>query len=108
MIGRCAAVALPCRPFTDHQETASMYAILRGASGRRHEVDFGDDPVTIDVAMSPTTVQVTMAAADPGDLARSRFVTVALPRAAVATAMAAAAARPMAHDEPGLRLVGKD
>src|SRR3954452_22101228 len=71
-----------------------MFAILRGASGRRHEVDFGDDPVTIDVAMSPTTVQVTMAAADPGDPARSRFVTVALPRDALATAMAAA--RPMA------------
>ena len=50
-----------------------MFAILRGANGRRHEVDFGDDPVTVDVAMSPTTVQVTMAAADPGDLARSRF-----------------------------------
>src|SRR3954453_18147668 len=59
-----------------------MFAILRGANGRRHEVDFGDDPVTIDVAMSPTTVQVTMAAADPGDPARSRFVTVALPRGA--------------------------
>ena len=84
-----------------------MFAILRGANGRRHEVDFGDDPVTVDVAMSPTTVQVTMAP-DPGDLARSRFVTVALPRDALATAMAAAAARPMAHDEPGLRLVGKD
>jgi len=83
-----------------------MFAILRGANGRRHGVDFRDDPVT--VAMSPTTVQVTMAAADPGDLARSRFVTVALPRDALATAMAAVAAHPMAHDEPGLRLVGKD
>jgi hypothetical protein len=28
-----------------------MYAILRGANGRRHEVDFGDDPVVVDVAM---------------------------------------------------------
>jgi hypothetical protein len=37
-----------------------MFAILRGANGRRHEVDFGDDAVTIDVAMSATTVQVTM------------------------------------------------
>ena len=85
-----------------------MFAILRGANGRRHEVDFGDDPVTIDVAMSATTVQVTMTAADPGDPARCRFVTVALPREALAAAMAAAAARPMAHDELGLRLVGKD
>ncbi len=47
-----------------------MFAILRGANGRRHEVDFGDDPVTIDVAMSATTVQITMTAADPGDPAK--------------------------------------
>jgi hypothetical protein len=33
-----------------------MFAIPRGANGRRHEVDFGDDPITINVAMSPTTV----------------------------------------------------
>ena len=85
-----------------------MFAILRGANGRRHEVDFGDDPVAVDVAMSPTTVQVTMTAVDPGDPARCRSVTVALPRDALAAAMAAAAARPMAHDELRLRLVAKD
>ena len=43
-----------------------MYAILRGANGRRHEVDFGDDPVVVNVAMSDITVQITMTA--PGDL----------------------------------------
>jgi len=64
--------------------------------------------VAVDVAMSPTTVQVTMTALDPGDPARCRFVTVALPRDALAAAMAAAAARPMAHDEIRLRLVTKD
>ena len=85
-----------------------MFAILRGTNGRRHEVDFGDDPMTVDVAISPTTVQVTMTAADPGDPAKCRFVTVALPRDALAAAMATAAARPIAHDELGLRLVGKD
>ncbi len=85
-----------------------MFAILRGANGRRHEVDFGDDAVTIDVAMSSTTVQVTMTAADPGDPARCRFVTVALPRDALVAAMAAAAARPTTNGEFGLRLVGKD
>jgi len=85
-----------------------MFAILRGANGRRHEVDFGDDPVAVDVAMSPHTVQVTMTAVDPGDPARCRFVTVALPRDALAAAMAAAAARPMAHDKIRLRLVAKD
>ena len=43
-----------------------MYAILRGANSRRHEVDFGDDPVVVDVAMSDVTVQITMTASgDP-------------------------------------------
>jgi hypothetical protein len=49
-----------------------MFAILRGATGRRHEVDFQDDPVTVDVAMSATTVQITMTAAGSSDLSRSR------------------------------------
>ena len=52
-----------------------MFAILRGANGRRYEVDFGDDPVTV-VAMSPTTVQVTMTASIQGirpDAALSRL-----------------------------------
>ena len=85
-----------------------MFAILRGANGRRHEVDFGDDPVTVDVTMSTTTVQITMTAADPGDPAKGRFVTVATPRDALAAAMAVAAARPTADGELGLRLVGED
>jgi hypothetical protein len=82
-----------------------MFAILRGANGRRHEVDFHDDPVTVDVSMSATTIQITMAAADSSDLSRSRYVTVALPRDALACAMAAAAARLGLNTELGLRLV---
>ena len=85
-----------------------MFAILRGLNGRRHEVDFGDDPVTVDVAMSDATVQITMTAADPGDPAKGRFVTVAIPRDALAAAMAAAAARPNADDERRLRLIQED
>ena len=83
-----------------------MFAILRGANGRRHEVDFGDDPVTIDVAMNPSTVQLTMTVTDTGeDPTRRRFVTVAVPRDALAATMAAAAARPVANGKFGLRLV---
>ncbi len=85
-----------------------MFAILRGANGRRHEVDFGDDPVTVNVAMSDATVQITMTAADPGDPANGRFVTVAIPRDALAAAMAAAAARPIADGELRLRLIQED
>jgi len=54
---------------------------LTGANGRCHEVDFNDDPVTVDVAMSET--RITMTAADSSDLSRDRYVTVTLPRDAL-------------------------
>ena len=77
-----------------------MFAILRGANGRRHEVDFNDDPVFIGVSMSAATLQITMTAVDPGDPAKGRFITVALPRDALAAAMAAAAAVPSPTANP--------
>ncbi|MGF7209759.1 hypothetical protein GGE65_004362 [Skermanella aerolata] len=85
-----------------------MYAISRGANGRRHEVDFGDDPVVVNVAMSDITVQITMTA--PSDLNpdRAPFVTVTVPREQLVAAMAEAVNR---HSKPGgvtgIRLVGK-
>jgi len=82
-----------------------MFARLRGPNGRRHDVDFLDDPVTVDVAMSATTVQITMTDTRPGNPAERRYVTVTLPRDALASAMAAAAARPGFNSELGLRLV---
>ena len=81
---------------------------LRGANGRRHEVDFGDDLVTVDVAISATTIQITMMATDRGDLARDRYVTVALPREGLAAALAATAGRLDVNGELGLRLVGEE
>ena len=85
-----------------------MYAILRGANGRRHEVDFGDDPVVVDVAMSDVTVQITMtASSDPGSSCR-RFVTVTVPREQLVAAMAEAVNR---RSKPGgvtsIRVVGE-
>ena len=56
-----------------------MFAILRGANGRRHEVDFKDDPVIVDVSMSTATAR-------PGNPATRRYVTVTLPREALASA----------------------
>ena len=85
-----------------------MYAILRGANGRRHEVDFGDDPVVVEVAMSDITVQITMTV--PGDSipSRARFVTVTVPREQLVAAMAEAVNR---RSKPGgvtgIRLVGE-
>jgi hypothetical protein len=46
-----------------------------------------------------------MTAADSGDPGKGRYVTVALPREALVSAMAAAAARPGVNAELGLRLV---
>ena len=86
-----------------------MFAILRGANGRRHEVDFDDDPVAIEVAISPAMVQVTMTAADPGDPAREAASSpLPSPVTRWPQPWAAAAARPTAHGELGLRLVGDD
>jgi hypothetical protein len=55
-----------------------MFAILRGANGRRHEVDFNQDPVIVKVSMNAAMVQITMTAADSGDPGGA--LTVALPR----------------------------
>jgi hypothetical protein len=94
--------------FARSVEAQNVFAILRGANGRRHEVDFQDDPVIVDVSMSPTTVQITMTAADSGDPSKGRYVTVALLRDALASAMASASARPVDHGKLGLRLVTED
>jgi hypothetical protein len=69
-------------------------------------VDFKDDPVIDKVAMRAVTVQITMTVADPGDLGKDRYVTVAMPREALASAMAAAAARSGINADRGPRLVG--
>jgi hypothetical protein len=85
-----------------------MYAILRGANGRRHEVDFGDDPVVVDVAMSDITVQITMTV--PGDSIpdRARFVTVTVLREQLVAAMAEAVNRhSKTGDVTGIRVVGE-
>ena len=86
-----------------------MYAILRGANGRRHEVDFGDDPVVVDVAMSDVTVQITMTASgDPGS-DRGRFVTFTVPREQLVTAMAKSVnRRSRTGNAIGIRVVGEE
>ena len=82
-----------------------MFAILRGINGRRHEVDFNGDPIIVDVAMSTTTVRITMTATDPGDTGKGCCVTVALPRDALRSATAEAATRSGLNAELELRLV---
>jgi hypothetical protein len=38
------------------------HAIIRGKNGRRHEVDFGDSPVRVQVYASEETVEIFMKA----------------------------------------------
>jgi hypothetical protein len=74
---------LRCRTLRASSATprdSTMYAILRGPNGRRHEVDSGDDPVVVNVAMSDITVQITMTASNDLNSDRARFVTVTVPR----------------------------
>ncbi len=56
-------------------------AIIRGSNCRRHEVDFKDDPVAVDVSMSESVVQITIDAIEDMALPhKRRFATVAIPR----------------------------
>jgi len=82
-----------------------MFAILRGANGRRHEVDFLNDPVNVDVSIATGVIQITMSADDDTNQAQQRYVTVALPREKLLSAMAAATAKAALEEKPGLRLV---
>lgn len=82
-----------------------MFAILRQASGRRYEVDFDADPVVLDVAMSATTIQITMTADEDGDPDNRRFVTIAVPREALITALAAAGRTAKQGDRTNPKLV---
>jgi hypothetical protein len=85
-----------------------MYAILRGTNGRRHEVDFSDDPVVVNVAMSDMTVQITMTAPDDHNPDRARFVTVTVPREQLVAVMAEAVnRRSKPGDVTGIRVVGE-
>ena len=83
-----------------------MFAILRQAGGRRYEVDFEDDPVLLDVAMSATTIQITMTATEDRDPEKNRFVTVTVPREALIAALAAAGSTAKSGNRNGPTRVG--
>ena len=84
------------------------FAIIRGGNGRGHEVDFGDDPIQIDVTASTQTVQITVeAVTDRVAPERRRFVTIALPREEFMTALSAGLRRAggKPKSQTGLRVV---
>ena len=70
------------------------YAIIRGNNGRRHEVDFGDSPVRVEVYASEETVEIFVEA-DSETLPeeRRRFALINVPRDQFSHATGEAATR---------------
>jgi hypothetical protein len=70
------------------------HAIIRGKSGRRHEVDFEDSPVRIEIHASDETVEIVVEA-DADDLPqeRRRFALINIPRSLFSQATAEIAKR---------------
>jgi len=68
------------------------HAILRGGNGRRHEVDFEDAELSIEVYAGETTIEIFIEAPkDPSD--RKRFALFNLPRDQFSAALGHAAQR---------------
>ena len=70
------------------------HAIVRGKNGRRHEVDFGDAPVRVEVYSSEETVEIFVEA-DLETLPeeRRRFAILNIPRHQFSAATGSAARR---------------
>ena len=72
------------------------HAIIRGASGRHHEVAFGDAPVRVEIYPSEETVEIFIQADfDTLPEERRRFALLNIPRHLFSEATAAAARRGM-------------
>ncbi len=70
------------------------HAIIRGANGRRHEVDFGNEPMEVSVHVSDLVVEIVVEAPDhdrpPG---KRRFALLNVPREQFASAFGEAVRR---------------
>ena len=86
------------------------FAIIRGSNGRRHEVDFKDDPVTIEVGKNDAVVEIVVEVTE--DLAPShkrRFAMLSVPREGLMAALGVELSQKSARGQaPRPRLVPKD
>jgi hypothetical protein len=75
------------------------HAIIRGKNGRRHEVDFGESPVRVEVYASEATIEIFIEA-DFETLPeeRRRFALVNVPRQQFSQATGEAARRATRKD----------
>lgn len=65
------------------------HVIFRGANLRRHEVDFGDDPISVSIHASQEVVEIFIEAdGEDRPEERRRFALVSLPRHLFSAAIA--------------------
>ncbi len=70
------------------------HSIIRGKNGRRHEVDFGDAPVRVNISASEETVEILVEAdVDTHAEERRRFAILNIPPRLFSEASGAAARR---------------
>ena len=70
------------------------HAIIRGSNGRRHEVDFGDVPLRVEVYASEETVEIFVEADfETRAEERRRFAIINIPRHLFSEATGEAAQR---------------
>ena len=70
------------------------HAIIRGKNGRRHEVDFGDSPIRVEIYASDETVEIFVEADfETHAEERRRFAILNIPRNLFSEASGAAARR---------------
>jgi hypothetical protein len=75
------------------------HAIIRGKNGRRHEVDFGDAPVRVEVHASDETVEIIVEADfETHAQERRRFAILNIPRHLFSEATGGAARRAAKKD----------
>ena len=88
-------------------KTVMPYAIIRGRNGRRHEVDFGDATVRVQISSSEETVEIFIEAdfqALPEE--RRRFAILNVPRHQFSEATGAAARRAAQYPIAGVTACG--
>jgi hypothetical protein len=71
------------------------HAIIRGQNGRRHEVDFGDEPLRVEIYASDETIEIFVEAdVETHAEERRRFAILNIPRHLFSEASGKAARRP--------------
>ena len=83
------------------------HAIIRGKNGRRHEVDFDDAPIRVEIYASDETVEIFVEADfETHAQQRRRFAILNIPRNLFSEASGAAARRSSTSKKPRGSLMG--